>query len=490
MSDTRQQIGTAVGAIVGGTVGFFVAGPAGAAKGALRGGALGYSLTAPGPEEQSPTYSFGEEYNTASQTIPVPVVYGENKVAGNTIYKNVSGENDENMAIQVAVSEGPIEVIEDIKVNDVNIEDLHSNSGVAEDHLENENYSIRLGERDQDQTGIGEQNYPYTAYISALLSADDDLSGNVTITSIVKGRKVEVWDDEALEWVTEYSRNPAYCLLDFITNDRYGLGISKEDIDLDSFIEAGLHCDEEVDGEPRYQLDYVIDFKQSSLDHIQEILATFRGYLIYSAGEFRLKIDRPESSVQSFDMSNIVMDSFSYEKTSKKDRYNRVSVEYTDPDANWDKLVARVNLDRDITERGLNEETISLLGINRYSQASRQAQYFQKKSWYCTTFCQFRVGIDALHCEAGDVVKVSHDVPGWEEKKFRILSIQEEENDEMVLSCQEYQEAIYAEELDDFEYSLDTDLPNPYEKPPHVKNLSVSENGEIMEDGTWVNIIE
>jgi predicted phage tail protein len=459
MSDAGQFLGT----VVGGIIGFVVGGPAGAVKGA----ALGYSVTAP---KESPTYSFGTQYNTASQTIPVPVVYGRNRVAGNTIFKKVSGENNENMALQVAVSEGPIQSITAIKANDVDI---------------TSKCRIKLGERTQTADAINDQGqaFPYTAYISVELTADEDISGNPTITSIVEGRKVEVWDGS--QWVVQYSQNPAYCLLDFLTNRRYGLGISKDDIDLDSFIEVANYCDELVEGEPRFQLDYVVDYQKSSLDHIQDILATFRGFLIYSAGEFRLKVDGPEEPVQAFTMNNIVADSFQYWKTSRKERYNRVVVEYTDPDEHWEKIGAQYSLDTDIQKRGLVEETFPLLGINRFSQAGRMAKFFQKKPWYCPTYCQFKVGIDSLHCEAGDVVKVSHDVPGWTEKLVRIIEVREDENDEMQLTCQEYNVAVYSDSGVVQQVKKDSELPNPFEKPASVIALTAIEGFKMLGDGTY-----
>jgi hypothetical protein len=464
MSDLGQALGT----VVGGVIGFVIGGP----EGARRGAALGYSLTAPRPEEQSPTYGFGQEYNTASQTIPVPVVYGYNKVAGNIIYKKVTGDDNEKMALQVAVSEGPIEEITKVMADGVDI---------------TSKCTIKLGDRTQAAGSINDQGqtFPYTAYISVELTANENISGNPTITCLVKGRKIEVRDGDS--WVTEYSQNPAYCLLDFLSNKRYGLGISEDDIDLNSIIDVGDYCDELVDGEPRFQLDYVIDYQKSSLDHIQDILATLRGFLIYSAGEFRLKVDGPEEPVQSFTMNNIITDSFQYWKSSRKERYNRIVVEYTDPDEEWEKIGAQTGVDSDIQKRGPVEETIPLLGINRFSQAGRMSKYFQKKSWYCPTFCQFKVGIDSLHCEAGDVTTVTHDVPGWIEKLVRILAIQEDENDEMLLTCQEYNVAVYSDSGVVQQVKKDSDLPNPFEAPASVENLTLNKEFKQLDDGTWLS---
>ena len=426
----------------------------------------------------SSAYSFGPIRNTKSQELPIPVAYGRNRVAGNIIFQKISGDNNQYMNIQVGVSEGPIKSITEVKADDVSISP-----------------GIRIGNRAQTAHTLNpqDQTFPYLAYISVSLDAEElELSGTPTITSIIEGRKVEIWDDVAGSWITQYSQNPAYCLFDFLTNSRYGLGIDKQYVDLDSFIEVANHCDETVDDGngnqvPRFQLDYVIDSKQSSLDIIQSILGTFRAFLLYSGGELRLKADMPEAPVQSYTMDNIVEDSFSYNKSSRKEVPNKVLVQYTDPNKNWQKVYAQYTDDRDIEKRGkVVDKTISLLGINRFNQAGRLARFYQKKAKFCSTFCEFKVGIDSLHCEVGDVITLTHDVPGWVDKEFRILEIHEEENDEMRLVCQEYNEAIYSDAGVVEQPKKDSTLPNPFAKPASVQNLSLVEQNEVLGDGTWV----
>src|SRR5690554_1558434 len=459
------------GAIIGAAVGFIVGGPAGAAKGA----ALGYAL-ARGSDKSSPTYSFGSTYNTRSHELAVPVVYGRNRVAGNTIFEKISGSDDDKIALQIGVSEGPIKSITQIKCNDVNIDSKSR---------------VKLGLRTQAADTINDQGqtFPCLAYISTELTAEENLQGSPTITSIVEGRIVKVWNGST--WVEQYSTNPAWCLYDFLTNKRYGLGIDEQFIDLDSFISVAEDCDQLVpDGqggqEKRFQLDYVIDAKKSSLDYLREMLATFGAYLLYSQGELRLKLDGPETPVQHFNMDNIIANSFSYSKSSRKEIYNRVTVQYIDPEEHWEKIGAQYSLDSDIKKRGVNMIEIPLLGITRFSQAGRMARFYQKKSWFCNTFCQFSVGIGALECEVGDVITVTHDVPGWVGKEFRILEIHEHENDEMTLICQEYNIAVYSDDGVVRQVKKDTELPNRFAPPASVTNLSLVEHAEILGDGTWV----
>jgi hypothetical protein len=232
--------------------------------------------------------------------------------------------------------------------------------------------------------------------------------------------------------------------------------------------------------EQRFCLDYVVDQSQPIVDHLRDMLATFGGYLCWSQGKVKLKIDMPASStVQSFGMNEIVKDSFQWKKQSLRVRPNVLRVDYVDPgntvvDATGE--TANSDLGRYIVDMPGNtanisvggnyktykhdfvessdpwdieltgerrERTINLTGVKRRSQAQRMAEYYLARALYCQHACSFKVGINALRAEVGDVIAVSHDIPGWYGKQFRIVEISEEENDELALGCLEYSEDIY-----------------------------------------------
>lgn len=472
-------VGALIGAIVGGAA--FQAGitlfGATLFASVVTGAALGYTLFDQRSEYSSPTYDFGPLQNTRSQLLPVPVIYGRNKVAGNIIYQSEPGKT---INMLVALGEGEIQSVTDIRANDIPIGDVKDAT-----------YTVYYGTGTQaaDARNANGEPLHYTAYVACTFTANEQISGSApTVTAIVEGLKVDVWTGSA--WVKQYSRNPAYCLLDFLTSSRYGLGIPVAKIDQESFKAVAAYCDELVDGEPRFQLDIVIDSQQEGPDAISAILATFGGFLVYSDGMIRLRVDRSEAPVQAFTMDNIVEGSFSYAKAKRKDVPNRIAVEFIDPNAPegaWErsKIVAEDEVDQDL--RGeLNEKVIQLWGITRHTQAGRMARFYLDSARLCNTFCEFRVGIGALACEVGDIVKVSHDVPGWSEKLFRVLSIEEDENDEMKLSCREYDPGIYHDLGVLYTPPAAPGLPNPFARPPHVTNLQATEQSKQLGDGSYI----
>ncbi|OUN01430.1 MAG: hypothetical protein BAA04_04905 [Firmicutes bacterium ZCTH02-B6] len=478
-------VGALIGAVVGGAA--FAAGSTllgtTLVSSALMGAALGSIFDRRPIQPESPTYAFGPWQNTRSAVIPVPVIYGRVRVAGNIIYHRVT-DDQKRMYMCVAIGEGEINGVSDIRVNDTPIEQIKG----AE-------WRVYRGTADQQAdpwVHTGER-WPYTAYLALKFAANDQISSTPTITCVVEGRRVPVWTGTG--WVTQYTNNPAWCLLDFLRSRRYGVGIEDSRIDFDSFLREAQYCDEMVlteDGryEPRFELDYVIDYERPSLDVLEDILATFRAYLLYSDGKLRLKVEKSEAPVYHFSMDNIVEGSFVYSRASRRDVPNQIRIEWIDPSADYERAEAVYDNEVDQQERGeVYSRTISLLGVTRASQAGRMARFYHDSAYWARTFCEFKVGIDALHVEVGDIVQVSHEVPGWDRKLFRILEIQEEESDEAKLICREYVPIIYHDRGVAYQPGKQTTLPNPVAPPPHVTNLSVTEASRIVGDGTVVPVI-
>ena len=159
----------------------------------------------------SATYSFGPISNTMSQLIPIPVIYGRCRVAGNIIYQVFSNDKKEVQDIYILVGEGPVTAINSVLANDQNPASLDGCS--ISTYLNT--YSNTHDRRDPS----GARPYPNDVALACLtLKAQEKLSGTPTITSIVDG--VKVWTPSGFVW----SRNPVWIILDIHCHPRYGLG--------------------------------------------------------------------------------------------------------------------------------------------------------------------------------------------------------------------------------------------------------------------------
>ncbi len=452
---------------------------------------------------ESPTYEKIELDNTSLQNYPVPVPYGLVRAAGNIIFK-VSYSNVTQYV--VAVGEGEIS-----NIFNVNIDGNNLNNYVKDDAVPH-----KLADTGADDFGIKKSSWAKylgglnddgsTPELSPLIT---DAEGNVlspsariamvgslkntaylsifyrdppdyrmqsaTITYDIRGKIVEVYDGDA--WVDEFSRNVSYIVRDLLTNARYGRGLAASRINDASFISSGDHADETVDGEARFQLDLMLDKQRPVGDVLDEMLSTCAGYFVESQGELKFKIDRAEGIIQSFDMDDIKNDSFSVNRTSIDDRPNRVIVEYTEQ-RNPNRIgTAKSEDEEDISANGLREQKLQLFGIRRFSQAARMARFYRMFAKLNVFRVQFGWKINAIQCEVGDVIGVTHRVMGWFNKPFRVWRIADEQSGDGVVNCVEYTAALYNDEGEMSEpgdsYSTLTD---PNAAPPQITSFVVIKN--------------
>jgi len=266
--------------------------------------------------------------------------------------------------------------------------------------------------------------YHNTALLGIKAMATDQLSGATPIiTSIIKGRKVPIWNNDDPATFTEtWSDNPAWCLLDLLTNTRYGLGdyITTDDLDLTSFKAFADYCDYLVDDgaggtHKRHTLNIVFDEPMPVWDAVNMICSTARATLIKTGKIIKIKIEEAGSPVQLFTMGNIVKDSFSIEYQSIKDRPNFVEVQFLNQDGiDYDQDIISIE-DPQAYANGedFRKKTVSLYGITRRAQAYREALFLLNINRYLKRTIKFEASIDAIACEVGDIINFQHDVPSW-----------------------------------------------------------------------------
>ena len=480
-----------LGAVIGGLLGM-VAGSAGVIVAGFTAGTMWIAGAAIGSlfdkppqvdfKASSPTYSFGPIQNTKTQQLPVPLVYGRNRLAGNIIMQDFLDTKKTKQNMLIALGLGEFNSISDVKANELS---LSSNPP------EGCSLNVYYGTPDQtaDSRSLGGLAYPNIAYLATTLKASEKLSGNPTITSIVEGRKI--WTPSGVR----FSRNPAWIVYDILTgtywdpkkvrNEPVGLGLPLELVDLESFIEAANYCDELVDGEPRFTLDYVIDTQKSAIDQLTDILSCFRGALI-ARDKVALYIDKPVSApYKSIGLDNIIEGSFTWWQRPEDEIYNRVVIEWIDPDMYWEQTVSVFENEADIAERGIVERRYQLYGITRAAQAARMGAYLLDVSNGSINMCQFALSIKDSDIEVGDVIAITHDLPGWENKWFRVIKLEDQGDDTIVVTASEYVAEAYNDRAMDITLTIDTNIPNPFNiLPPN--NLQAVEWGYQTPSGAHI----
>ncbi|MBL8012863.1 MAG: hypothetical protein JNN05_03355, partial [Candidatus Omnitrophica bacterium] len=303
-----------------------------------------------------------------------------------------------------------------------------------------------------DEIKTDDLSYPNTALLSVEAIAQEQLSGaSPNYSCIVKGRKVSIprvmnggneadwqdyyWDSVTnqfklfaggtLSWdgttyVNKWSANPIWCLKDLLTNSRYGLGdfISSSLIDSALFLEMAKYCEEKVpDGnggyEKRFRLDVAIDSVTKALDLINQLSATFNAFAFYSAGNVKFYIDKPALPVQVFGMGNIIENSFQQSWKSIRETPNMIEVQYLDSSKDYEQETVAIIDEASLTAGDPIRKHQIRLFTTRTSQALRVGRYALKVAKNIDRVISFKAAIDAIACQVGDLIDISHDVPQW-----------------------------------------------------------------------------
>ena len=351
-------------------------------------------------------------------------------------------------------------------------------------------YQFHDCEAPDNYTEVG--GYPGLAWLDMHFSVNQELNGNPNVSAIVKGRKVY----DLRTGKTEYSTNPAMCLLDFLTNKRFGLGkwITMDDIDKDSWIESADYCDEVIEFHnsdnvvvkaKRYELNMVIDQSASGINWIQEILANFAGYLTMSDGKLKLKVEQRTPVSYKFNDSNCSDISIAPLKLSETP--NRYSIKIIDPLNNWVSVSCLCEDFADQKQRGkIVTKEVQLNGVTSQSQALRLARFYRDYNLACPLNISFKTGLQAMHLEPGDVVTVSyHGV--FDGLPIRISQIKETEDEHFEIEGRQYNPELYNDDLGGgihwYNYTTDSDDNFAKLEPTQVKNLEAWSQYRLHADG-------
>lgn len=468
-------IGALIGTIsMGATAGYIFGATLWASvfAGAMIGASLGSFFSSNfDTSSNSPTYSFGEVANTKTQKLPIPLVLGGPcRVAGNVFYEKFHDDSCRVVDRYIGISAGPVESIVDVKADDNLI------TGIKGCTLSVYLNSDSLTKDKRDPSGT--RPYPDgIAFICMTLEAGEKLNGSSAITSIVRGIRVWTPEADAINGSQGkiYTNNPAWLIYYLLTDKTNGIGIPAAAMDLDSFKEAATYYAEKVKGEPRYTLAYVVDTQKVAVDVLTEILSTCFSYII-ARDTVRLVVDKPvDTYYKTVGADQIIAGSFSWWQKADDEIYNRVIVEWTDPANSYEQVVTIYEDSKDIELRGVYEQSYKMVGCTSLSQANRSGARLLDAAQSIREYCSFQLSLKDADIEAGDVIALTHDLPGWSEKWMRVLSVTDENTDDDLISitCCEYIASVYDDTAMNVPVHIDTGFKDPF-ATVMVENFSVS----------------
>lgn len=425
--------------------------------------ALGLSYAAKAISPQNKTASTrGQSVNLQISTNPTrKVPIGTVGTAGDLVYWQVTGSNNDNLRMVVAFGDLPCDSLDTSRIFVESVQKTIDGSGYVSDFDNKLQITFHNGDPSQSadsdvvssSDGLWTSNevgkYVCYAVISAVYDEKIFPSGIPQIVFSLKGAKLYDWRQDSTNggsgsqrWADmstwAYSDNPIVALYNVIRGiapggvPLIGMGVPAAALRLSDFTSAANACDETValaagGTEKRYRISTVLDTAMTNRDIIETILASCSGQLIESCGIYRPMVGVAQSSVASItDADLIVTQPFQSDaKRPRTELFNAVYASYSDPTKSYNvvPLPNRTSSDDEAEDGGLRlPQTLDLGCITSRTQAQRVMEIARKRARrQLIVSCTLRARWFIL--EPGDWITFNSYRRGYTDRVFEIQTI-------------------------------------------------------------------
>lgn len=416
----------------------------------------------------------GIRLNPTSNVAALPVIYGEvGQLNGiRVLGPELSGADNEFVHYVIVWCEGEIDSVQEFRIDGFlytdsrfsGLVEVYHHTGTDAQAADSTLVS-RLGKWTDSHKLSG---VAYT-YCRLQYDATAFLSQPI-FTAKIRGKKVYDPRSETTVW----AQNPALAIRDYLTNSRYGFGFDSSFLNEQSFIDAANYCDQEVSSPvgnmDRYQCNGILNTENGLVANLNSLRTSCRGSVIWSAGVYRMLVDKAEAATFTFDEDNMI-GGWSIIPGEKNTTFNRVEVGFFNENRDWQPDIAIYDAADDRTNKDNDQLLAARLSLpferNIY-RATNIAQIEQQQSRQGMQV-QLQSTIHGLRVEVGDVVYVKHSDPGWDTlnggagKEFRVQRVGLSANDEVTVSLSEYDSTVYdLESQPEADATPDTGLPDPF----------------------------
>jgi len=463
--------------------------------------------------------------NKQSNDSNIPIIFGERLVGGTRVFMETSGTDNTYLYMAIVMSEGEINDIEEIRVDDkvVTFASSFSDGTEVEVGSGDSNFFKDSESLIRVEPHYGTDGQSASSLLSTLSSwgsnhklsglcylalrfkwNQDAFTGIPKVQAKIQGKKVVFYNSDLDAQTAAYKTNPAWCLLDYLTNERYGKGVAISEINLQSFYDASVVCETQVTPYSGasdiniFDTNTALDTSQKIIDNVREMLKGCRGYLPYTQGKYSLIIETTGSASITLTEDDII-GGYNLSIPTKNERYNRVIVGFVDPARNFQVNEVQFppiddsglsSADRHATMKTVDggfllEGRFTFKTLTSPYQAEEMAEVILRRSREALTL-GINVSFDAYDLAIGDIVNITHSSLGFSAKAFRVMGLTFNEDYTIGLSLVEYQASHYTwASKAQVASTPSTNLPNPFivQAPS-----SVTLDDELIEynDGTVI----
>ena len=261
---------------------------------------------------------------------------------------------------------------------------------------------------------------PNKVLIAIRALATSQLSNSISIRWKQTVDYVNVFNPNTGTYELKSARNPAWVAYDMLHqckklknihtgNFEYVVrNIPANQIDYQAFVDWSEYCD--ILG---LNFEHIFDTVNDLWEALKTPETFGRGKVLMRGTKYSCICDKPSEPVQMFTVGNILQDSYSKEYSGITDRANAIEITFINKAKNYQKDVITVyGDDYDNEEIYQNPTQVTLYGCTDYEQAYKYGKYQLRVNKKIRT-CTWDADIDAIACQVGDVVLLSHDVPQW-----------------------------------------------------------------------------
>jgi hypothetical protein len=313
--------------------------------------------------------------------------------------------------------------------------------------------------------------------------------------------------------ITNSITKPGDAILDYMLNNRYGCNLPLNAIDTTSLTDLNTYSDDLIDYKPvgwntgdpysqqsRYRINGPVDTGQNCLNNLQFLVDSCDSWLQYSelSGKWRVVMNKGYDQAPnaqtinqlfSVDSSNLV-GGIEVSPIDLNETFNEVEVGYPNTNIKDQTDYQIIDLFLEDPQLLSANEAVNRLNLTLpHVNNAVQAKYLAARRLYQSRedlVIAFKLDFSGIQIEAGDVIRVTHEVYGWTDKLFRVSSVAEEKDASgnlfAAIQAFEYSNDIYDDIIQDYVPAFNTGLidPNVISQPgtPTI-TTSAPVNGQI-----------
>jgi len=375
---------------------------------------------------------------TSRQPIaPHNVIYGRTRIGGTILYMESTNAN-KYLHVVVAIAGHEIDEVEKFYFNDVEVTIDGSGNVEAGQYKDRARIQYKLGTDDQTAFAdlVAESDGKWTnnhrvrgrALVYMRLEYDQNvfINGVPNLSVVVRGKKVYDPRTETTVW----SANPALCVTDYLTNNKYGMAaVYAEEIDEEALIAAANICDEDVTKvgggtENRYEMHGSFATSSQPEDIINQMVFAMAGRCIWSGGVWRILAGAYYTPTLTFDEGDLRGGIKVQSLVSRRESFNGVKGVFASVDDNYilsdfPPINSAVFVAKDNGEENLKSIELPFTTSASMAQRLAKIELLRARQQITVAMPMKLVGMKA---NVGDIVQINNTRMGWSSKPFEVVS--------------------------------------------------------------------